>query len=242
LEYQEIDRYLNVGKSLYTVLDRLEDRQLITKRRSKTDARRWVYCLPSHTTSEENTTKEDSLTIKDTPPPTYFSSRVELMAETTIQKELELSQHLVNTNSTVSQHPEIVNKTENDSIVDEAIDTGALPVSQHTAKEEGERGGTEQAQSVDVLQTDQNANSSTTTENTSFQTNSLASTSQQKSFQQKYQPIEVLNSDGEWVSGYWVHKCLVVANLAGIERKYALYDESGAVYAFWGEIRLPRVK
>jgi replicative DNA helicase len=30
LEYEEIDCYLNVGKSLYTVLDRLEDRQLIT--------------------------------------------------------------------------------------------------------------------------------------------------------------------------------------------------------------------
>jgi hypothetical protein len=120
--------------------------------------------------------------------------------------------------------------------------TEAQPVIQHTTKEEGERGVVEQVQLDNVLQTDQNANSSTTTENTSFQTNSLASTSQQKSFQQKYQPIEVLNSDGEWVSGYWVHKCLVVANLAGIERKYALYDESGAVYAFWGEIRLPRVK
>jgi replicative DNA helicase len=56
LEYQEIDCYLNVGKSLYTVLDRLEDRQLITKRRSLTDARRWVYCLPYHTTDEDNTT------------------------------------------------------------------------------------------------------------------------------------------------------------------------------------------
>jgi hypothetical protein len=98
LEYQEIDRYLNVGKSLYTVLDRLEDRQLITKRRSKTDARRWVYCLPCYTTSEENTTKEDGLTTKDTPPPTYFSSRVELMAETITEKELELSQQL-------GQHP-----------------------------------------------------------------------------------------------------------------------------------------
>jgi hypothetical protein len=73
-------------------------------------------------------------------------------------------------------------------------------------------------------------------------TNSLNSTSQQEAFTKKYQPVEVLNSEGEWVSGYWVHKCLEVANLEGIERKYALYDESGAKYAFWGEIRLPRAK
>jgi hypothetical protein len=69
LEYQEIDRYLNVGKSLYTVLDRLEDRQLITKRRSKTDARRWVYCLPAYTTNDNHTTEKLDLTTKDTPPP-----------------------------------------------------------------------------------------------------------------------------------------------------------------------------
>jgi hypothetical protein len=223
-------------------LDRLEDRQLITKRRSKTDARRWVYCLPYHTTDDDNTTKEDGLTTKDTPPPTYFSSRVELMAETISQKELELSQHLVNTNSTVIQHPQNVDKTENDSIVDSVKDVENQQLIQHTTKDEGERGCVEQTQSEDILQTEQTVNSSTTTEKTSFQTNSLASTSQQKAFTNKYQPVEVLNSEGEWVSGYFVHKCLVVANLAGIERKYALYDESGAVYAFWGEIRLPRVK
>jgi hypothetical protein len=107
----------------------------------------------------------------------------------------------------------------------------------------GERVGVEQLQSDDVLQTEQVSNSSTTQKDTlSQQTNSQNSTWGQKAFQQKYQPVEVRNSDGEWVSGYYVHKCLVVVNLAGIERKYALYDESGAKYVFWGEIRLPRVK
>ncbi|NJO94470.1 MAG: AAA family ATPase [Hydrococcus sp. RM1_1_31] len=76
LEYQEIDLYLNVGKSLYTVLDRLEDRQLITKRRSLTDARRWVYCLPEHTTEEMNTTIANCELVidncSDTPPPIFF--------------------------------------------------------------------------------------------------------------------------------------------------------------------------
>jgi hypothetical protein len=75
-----------------------------------------------------------------------------------------------------------------------------------------------------VLQNQLPINSPTTTEKTSFQTNSLASTSQQEAFTNKYQPVEVLNSEGEWVRGYFVHKCLVVANLEGVERKYALYD------------------
>jgi hypothetical protein len=104
LEYQEIDRYLNVGKSLYTVLDRLEDRQLITKRRSKTDTRRWVYCLPEYTTSKDDTTIANcELTIancSDTPPPSHFSSGVKLMPKTTTEKELEISQHQFNSCST----------------------------------------------------------------------------------------------------------------------------------------------
>jgi hypothetical protein len=66
--------------------------------------------------------------------------------------------------------------------------------------------------------------------------------SKQKAFQEKYQPVEVLKSEGEWISGYFVHKCLVVANLAGIVRKWALVDERGDKYVFLGEIRLPRLE
>jgi hypothetical protein len=97
LEYQEIDRYLNVGKSLYTVLDRLEDRQLITKRRSKTDARRWVYCLPRHTTNEKNTTEQEDSTSLDTPPPSSFSGRVELSAQSIAVSGEKVSQQQFNT-------------------------------------------------------------------------------------------------------------------------------------------------
>jgi capsular polysaccharide biosynthesis protein len=165
------------------------------------------------------------------------------VAETISGNEVEFSQQLFNTYSTVSQQPEIVDFQENESTVDKAKNTETKEFIQHTTKDEGERVGVEQFQFDDVLQIAQNANSSTTTtEETSSSTNSLNSTSQQKAFTNKYQPVEVLNSEGEWVSGYWVHKCLVVANLEGIERKYALYDESGSIYAFWGEIRLPRVK
>jgi hypothetical protein len=242
LEYQEIERYLSVGKSLYTVLDRLEDRQLITKRQSKTDARRWVYCLPNHTTNEDNTTKEDGLTTKDIPPPSYFSSSVESNTETTTEKEIEVSQQLFNTTSTVIQQPLNVEGEENAPIVYEAKNTETQEFIQHTTKEEGERGCVEQSQFDDVLQISQSVYSPTTTEDSAYQTNSQNPTSQQEAFTNKYQPVEVRNSEGDWVSGYYVHKCLVVANLEGIERKYALYDESGAVYAFWGEIRLPRVE
>jgi hypothetical protein len=34
-------------KSLYRACDRLEDRQMITKRRSKTDGKTWVYAIPT---------------------------------------------------------------------------------------------------------------------------------------------------------------------------------------------------
>jgi KaiC/GvpD/RAD55 family RecA-like ATPase len=248
LEYQEIDRYLNVGKSLYTVLDRLEDRQLITKRRSKTDARRWVYCLPQYTTSEDNTTIANcQLRIDncfDSPPPMSFSRGVELMPEITTGKEVEVSQQQFNIDSTVIQHPQNVGANRNTHSQDGAIDSEPQEFIQHTSRKEGERGFVEQAKSQNILQTEPARNSSTTCSTqieTSSHSNSRDSiASQQEAFQQKYQPVEVLNSEGKWVSGYYVHKCLVVANLAGVERKYALYDESVSVYAFWGEIRLPR--
>jgi hypothetical protein len=136
-----------------------------------------------------------------------------------------------------------VDLTENDLNADKIKNTEIQQVIQHTTKDEGERVGVEQTQSVDVLQAESISNSFTTTEDiASQQTNSQASTSGQEAFQQKYQPVEVLNSEGVWVRGYFVHKCLEVANLAGIERKYALCDKSGAKYVFWGEIRLPKVE
>jgi hypothetical protein len=208
--------------------------------RSTTNTRRWVYCLPYHTTVEDNTTKENCLTIKDTPPPSYFSSRVESNAETTTGKEIEVSQQLFNINSTTIQQPENVEGEEKAQTLDEVKNTETQEFIQHITKDEGERGCVEQSQSSSVLQTEQVSNSSTTQKDTPSQSNSQDFTWGQEVFQQKYQPVEVLNSEGEWISGYFVHKCLEVANLEGIERKYALFDESGAVYAFWGEIRVPR--
>ncbi|NJO94504.1 MAG: hypothetical protein HC820_09575 [Hydrococcus sp. RM1_1_31] len=226
---------------MYTVLDRLEDRQLITKRRSLTDARRWVYCLPEYNTNEGNTTEDFNSTSWDSPPPTFFPSSVELMPESTTRKELEDSQHPFNTYSTVIQHTQNVELDKNSQTSYETRNIKPQKFIQHATKDEGERVGVEQVRSENILQVEQPVDSFTTQEDTTCQTNSQDPTSQQEAFNQKYQPVEVLNSDGEWISGYFVHKYLVVANLEGIERKYALYDESGSLYTFWGEIRLPRI-
>jgi len=159
------------------------------------------------------------------------------MPENTTGKEKEISQHLFNIHSTVIQHPLNVELRENTQTIDKPIDTEAQEFIQQTTKDRGERGYVEQEPFNDVLQVEPIVNSSTTQ-----QTKSLDPTSGQEAFQQKYQPVEVLNSEGEWISGDWVHKCLVVGNLEEIETKWALYDESGNKYPFFGEIRRARAE
>jgi hypothetical protein len=155
----------------------------------------------------------------DTPPPTFFSSHVELTPESNAVVEEEVIQHLVNTTSTVIQHTQNVEGRENESTVDEVKNTETQKFSQHTTKKKGERGGVEQGQLDDILQKEQSVTFAIAQQDTSSQTKSLDSTSGQEAITNKYQPVEVLNSEEEWVSGYFVHKCLEVANLEGIERK-----------------------
>ncbi|WP_013325552.1 AAA family ATPase [Gloeothece verrucosa] len=76
LDYSEIDSYLNIGRSLYTVLDRLEDRQLITKQRSLVNPRRWMYCLPT-TGDDDDDGGGQPPPVPDTPPPTESLSNTE---------------------------------------------------------------------------------------------------------------------------------------------------------------------
>lgn len=86
LEFEEINQHLNFGRSLYTVLDRLEDRQLITKRRSLVNPRRWVYC-----------------SIEQDPPidpPDFSVSNSQQSSESIDITSFEISQQLVNNNST----------------------------------------------------------------------------------------------------------------------------------------------
>ncbi|MBW4641147.1 MAG: hypothetical protein KME05_23620 [Gloeocapsa sp. UFS-A4-WI-NPMV-4B04] len=56
----------------------------------------------------------------------------------------------------------------------------------------------------------------------------------------KFQPVEILTKAGEWVAGYFVHSCIAVANLVGIERRFTLFDALGQTYVYRGQIRPPQ--
>lgn len=72
-------------------------------------------------------------------------------------------------------------------------------------------------------------------------TNSSASTPPQQQKQpnhRRLQPVEILTSAGDWVAGYFIHQCIAVANLIGIEQKFTLFDVDGGAYTFLGQVRL----
>ncbi|WP_242578190.1 AAA family ATPase [Chroococcus sp. FPU101] len=148
LEYQEIDNCLGIGKSLYTVLDRLEDRQMISKRRSAINQRRWVYCLPEHTTRNDYTTE----TQKDSPSPAQFSSQVELVDESINSSVVEDIQHSFNTNSTTVQHSEMEEVDENELNAYETIVAEVEALIQQPTNIKGESEGVEQSSPQNVLQ------------------------------------------------------------------------------------------
>ncbi len=164
LEFKEIDSYLNVGRSLYTILDRLEDRQLITKRRSTVNKRRWVYALPKCTTKNNHVTESLPDSTGDSPPPTVSLSESVKSSETFIESEIEVSQHLVNSNSTVSQHPqnslEVLNSQNPEPI--QVLENSNL--SQHLPKTEGERGSDESVDLKKVVQDTENREENNGTE------------------------------------------------------------------------------
>jgi hypothetical protein len=56
----------------------------------------------------------------------------------------------------------------------------------------------------------------------------------------KLQPVEILTSAGKWLTGYFVHSCIAVANLISTERKFTLFDADGQMYRFLGQIRPPQ--
>lgn len=60
---------------------------------------------------------------------------------------------------------------------------------------------------------------------------------QQPPSNRRLQPVEVLTQAGAWIAGYFIHSCIAVANLVGIEQKFTLFDASGGAYTFFGQIR-----
>lgn len=154
LEYKEIDQHLNIGRSLYTILDRLEDRQLITKRRSQTNKRSWVYAIPGCTTNETHTTNNEGENIEDTPPPTLSSPPNVEMTETIDIQGVEASQHQVNTESTLSQQPEKAENLLNPENTDSPNVVEEEEVIQHQPDTQGERVSVESVDEENVVQED----------------------------------------------------------------------------------------
>lgn len=102
LTYQEIDSALSIGKSLYQVLDRLENRHLVTKRRSETNSRTWIYSV-----------KNDEKKVGDTPPPPVDPDCIVEYSETTASSELQQFNTQFNTNSTPIQQSSAVEEVLN---------------------------------------------------------------------------------------------------------------------------------
>ncbi|RMD68580.1 MAG: hypothetical protein D6822_06715, partial [Cyanobacteria bacterium J149] len=132
LEYSEINNYLNFGRGLYVILDRLCDRKLINRSRSKNNPRRWVYFIES---DSQETNCNEILTAEENHlpplPPSHTSEVVDSNSTTNMDKELEVSQQvsqqLVNTSKSVDNQ---VNSSNQDTAKDEAV-------SQHFSEKEG---------------------------------------------------------------------------------------------------------
>ena len=122
LTRQEIDNTLNIGKSLYIVLDRLEDRQLVTKRKSEFNNRQWVYAVPQ---SEG-----------DTPPPSVDQAAGVEKPESIAKFELQQFNNQFNTNSTPIQQPIVPDALLNSQNQDTASDS--TPIQQLDDQKGGE--------------------------------------------------------------------------------------------------------
>lgn len=102
LTYKEIDNALSMGKSLYQVLDRLEDRQMLTKRRAEFNSRQWVYAVPQD--GGNNLPDNDGSPPPSgggTPPPSVDQTKVVETAKTQAYQDSEQ----FNINSTTIQQP-----------------------------------------------------------------------------------------------------------------------------------------
>ncbi len=88
LSGREIMEALDLGRGIYTVLDRMVSRRTVTQRQSKTDRRSMVYALPKKT---------------NTHPPSPTLQMLTNFSESTVVEPKTNSQHLVNNESTFSQ-------------------------------------------------------------------------------------------------------------------------------------------
>lgn len=122
LEYQEIDAYLQIGRTLYSILDRLEDRQLITKRRSLINPKKWVYAVPC---DGDDDIKKSNCHKGDSPPPSV-DQKTPLGSTVTIElHESEVIQQTFSTSSAVIQQIAVekeVLKSQNEESASTSVD------------------------------------------------------------------------------------------------------------------------
>jgi hypothetical protein len=52
-----------------------------------------------------------------------------------------------------------------------------------------------------------------------------------------WKSLDCLTSAGDWVAGYFIHQCIAIANVVGLEQKFMLFDADGGTYTFLGQVR-----
>lgn len=107
LEYAEIDECLGIGRHLYTVLDRLVDRRLISKRRSQKNPRRFVYLIENESQQHSSNNIDIKENFSHTPPsPSNLSSDKKINPESIENKEIEVIPQVI---------PQLVHTSENEN-------------------------------------------------------------------------------------------------------------------------------
>ncbi|MDJ1168925.1 AAA family ATPase [Roseofilum sp. BLCC_M154] len=89
LEFSEINQHLNAEtSSLYKALDRLEDRQVIGRRKSQVDRRKWVYYIGGSETDDVVQKSTDPV-LKSPPPSPIYPENVQEYDQTHTQREIQ---------------------------------------------------------------------------------------------------------------------------------------------------------
>jgi hypothetical protein len=122
-EIRELLRLEPGDRSIYTILNRMVDKREIWVHPSNSDRRRMIYSLPK--------------VEGDSPPPSMSPADVKQYFETHAQQAFQDIQQIVNTHSTISQHPTANNHLLNNSNSNTVRDT---EVSQHPSTFKGGEG------------------------------------------------------------------------------------------------------
>lgn len=156
LTVQEINAHLSLGRGIYQILTRLENRRQITKRRCSIDPKRWVYALPIVTVeSQENVTDSSQNSVTPPPPSPLLSvsfPATKKIAETTTSNGFDGLQHSFNTHSTpIQQGGSVEQGVEQDqTLAGQAFEGGI----QHFQQKKGGRGGNSSENSPENLSVD----------------------------------------------------------------------------------------